>query len=104
MIPSSRLLWAVALLAAISIAVSIYPEFQQPWLLGTAGFICLALLDAFAGLRLPPPVLVRQVPGSLALGVRSEVRLRIANAAAMRVRLELHDHHPSSFVAQGLPR
>ena len=104
MIPSSRLLWAVALLAAISIAVSIYPEFQRPWLVGTAGFICLALLDAFAGLRLPPPVLVRQVPGSLALGVRSEVRLRIANAATMRVRLELHDHHPSSFETQGLPR
>jgi uncharacterized protein (DUF58 family) len=103
-IPSARLLWAVALLTAISIAVSIYPEFQRPWLLGTAGFICLALLDAFAGLRLPPPVLVRQVPGSLALGVRSEVRLRIANAATMRVRLELHDHPPPSFEAQGLPR
>jgi uncharacterized protein (DUF58 family) len=92
------------LLAAISIAVSIYPEFQLPWLLGAAGFVCLAMLDAFAGLRLPPPVLVRQVPGSLALGVRSEVRMRVANAAAMRVRLELHDHHPPSFEAQGLPR
>jgi uncharacterized protein (DUF58 family) len=92
------------LLAAISIAVSIYPEFQLPWLLGGAGFVCLAMLDAFAGLRLPPPVLVRQVPGSLALGVRSEVRMRVANAAAMRVRLELHDHHPPSFEAQGLPR
>ena len=104
MIPSSRLLWAVVLLAAISIAVSIYPEFQLPWLLGATGFACLAMLDAFAGLRLPPPVLVRQVPGSLALGVRSEVRMRVANAAAMRVRLELHDHHPPSFEAQGLPR
>jgi uncharacterized protein (DUF58 family) len=92
------------LLAAISIAVSINPEFQLPWLLGAAGFACLAMLDAFAGLRLPPPVLVRQVPGSLALGVRSEVRMRVANAAAMRVRLELHDHHPPSFEAQGLPR
>lgn len=104
MIPSSRLLWAVVLLAAISIAVSIHPEFQLPWLLGATGFACLAMLDAFAGLRLPPPVLVRQVPGSLALGVRSEVRMRVANAAAMRVRLELHDHHPPSFEAQGLPR
>ena len=104
MIPSSRLLWAVVLLAAISIAVSIYPQFQLPWVLGAAGLVCLAMLDAFAGLRLPPPVLVRQVPGSLALGVRSEVRMRVANAAAMRVRLELHDHHPPSFEAQGLPR
>ncbi|HEU4352857.1 MAG TPA: DUF58 domain-containing protein [Burkholderiales bacterium] len=104
MIPSSRLLWAVVLLAAVSVAVSIYPQFQLPWLLGMGGLVGLAALDAFAGLRLPPPALVRQVPGSLALGVRSEVRLRVANAAAMRVRLELHDHHPPSFEAQGLPR
>jgi uncharacterized protein (DUF58 family) len=103
-IPSSRLIWALVVLAAIAVAVSIYAEFQLPWLMGMAGFTLLAALDAFAGLRLPAPAAVRQVPGSLALGVRSEVRLRIANAAGMRVRLELHDHHPASFEAEGLPR
>ena len=30
--------------------------------------------------------------------------LRVANAAACGVRLELHDHHPASFEAEGLPR
>jgi len=103
-LPSSRLLWAVLALAAIAIAVSIFPEYQAPWPLLAAGGLLLALLDAFAGLRLAAPALVRRVPGSLALGVRSEVRLRIANAAGMRVRLELHDHHPASFEAEGLPR
>src|SRR5918999_3881381 len=102
--PSSRLLWAVLALAAIAIAVSIFPEYQAPWPLLAAGALLLALLDAFAGLRLPAPALVRRVPGSLALGVRSEVRLRVANAAGMRVRLELHDHHPASFEIEGLPR
>jgi uncharacterized protein (DUF58 family) len=104
MVPSPRLLWAVLVVAAIAIAVSIFPEFQVPWLAAGAAFLALAALDAFAGLRLPAPALVRQVPGSLALGVRSEVRLRVANAAGMRVRLELHDHHPASFEAEGLPR
>jgi uncharacterized protein (DUF58 family) len=103
-IPSARLLWAVMVLAAISIAVSIYPEFQLPWLMGAAGFALLAALDAFAGRRLPSPALARQVPGSLALGVHSEVRLRVANAAGIRVRLEVHDHHPPSLEAEGLPR
>jgi uncharacterized protein (DUF58 family) len=103
-IPSPRLLWAVLIVAAISIAVSIYPEFQLPWVMAGAAFLVLALLDAFAGLRLPAPALARQVPGTLALGVKSEVRLRVANAAGMRVRLELHDHHPPSFEAEGLPR
>ena len=103
MIPSSRLLWAVVIFAAISIAVSVYSQFQAPWLIGAAGLVALAALDAFAGRRLPSPALVRQVPGSLALGVRSEVRLRVANAAGTRVRLELHDHHPPSLEAEGLP-
>ncbi|HEV3009907.1 MAG TPA: DUF58 domain-containing protein [Burkholderiales bacterium] len=104
MIPSQRLLWAVLVVAAIAIAVSIFPEFQLPWTAVAAGFLLLALLDAFAGLRLPAPALARHVPGSLALGVRTEVRLRVANAAGMRMRLELHDHHPASFEAEGLPR
>jgi uncharacterized protein (DUF58 family) len=103
-LPSSRLLWAVLALAAIAIAVSIFPQYQTPWPLLAAGGLLLAVLDAFAGLRLAAPALVRRVPGSLALGVRSEVRLRIANAAGMRVRFELHDHHPATFEAEGLPR
>jgi len=104
MVPSTRLLWIALVAAAISIAVSIYPEFQVPWTAAAAAFLLLALLDAVAGLRLAAPVLVRHVPGSLALGVRSEVRLRIANAASLGVRLDLHDHHPASFEAEGLPR
>jgi uncharacterized protein (DUF58 family) len=103
-LPSTRLLWAALVLAAIAIAVSIFPEYQAPWPALVAGGLLLALLDAFAGLRLPAPALVRRVPASLALGVRSEVRLRVANAAGMRLRLEVHDHHPATFEAEGLPR
>jgi len=103
-LPSSRLLWAVLALAACAIAVAVFPDYQFPWTAIAGGFLLLALLDAFAGLRLPAPALARHVPGSLALGVRSEVRLRVANAAGGRVRLELHDHHPASFESEGLPR
>ena len=104
MIPSQRLLWAVVVLAALGVAVSIYAQFQLAWAAAAAAFVVLALLDAFAGRRLAAPALVRHVPGSLALGVKSEVRLRVANAAAMRMRIDLHDHHPASFEANGLPR
>jgi uncharacterized protein (DUF58 family) len=103
-IPSSRLLWALVVVAALAVAASIYSEFQAPWAATATAFVLLALLDAFAGLRLPAPALARHVPGSLALGVSSEVRLRVANAAGMRLRLDLHDHHPPSFESEGLPR
>lgn len=91
-------------LAALAIAASIFPDYQPPWLALAAAAVLLALLDAFAGLRLPAPAVARHVPGSLALGVRSEVRLRVANAAGTRVRLDLHDHPPPSLEADGLPR
>ena len=104
MLPSARLLWIALAVAAVAIAVSIYPEFRLPWTAASVAFLALALLDAFAGLRLPPPAIERHVPGSLALGVPSEVRLRVANAAGMRVRLDLHDHPPPGFEAEGQPR
>ena len=104
MIPSQRLLWAIVVLAALGIAVSISPEFQLAWTALAAAFAVLALLDAFAGRRMASPALVRNVPGSLALGVQTEVRLRVANAAGMGVRMDLHDHHPASFESNGLPR
>jgi uncharacterized protein (DUF58 family) len=104
MVPSPRLLLAVLAVALLAVAASVYPDYQGAWLAATGAFLALAGLDALAGLRLALPAVARQVPGSLALGVRSEVRLRVANAAGQRVRLELHDRHPPSFEAEGLPR
>ena len=104
MIPSPRLLWAMLVLAAGGVAASIYPDFQLAWSALAGAAVLLALLDALAAFRLPVPALVRRVPGSLALGVRSEVRLRVANPAAGRMRIDVHDHYPPSFEADGLPR
>lgn len=69
-----------------------------------AAFLLIALPDAFACARLPTPAVLRRVPASIAVGVRTEVVLRVANAAARALRLELHDHHPASFEPEGLPR
>jgi uncharacterized protein (DUF58 family) len=102
--PSSRLLWAALLPAALAAGVAVFPEYQAPWAAIAAGFALLALLDLYAGLKMPAPALVRRVPGSLALGVRSEVALRVANAGPLGVRMDLHDHHPPSVEAEGLPR
>jgi uncharacterized protein (DUF58 family) len=103
-IPAPRLLWAALVLAASAIAVSIFPDYQAPWLAAAAALLAIAALDALAGWRLPPPALVRRVPGSLALGVPSDVALRLVNGAGTAVRLDLHDQHPASFEAEGLPR
>jgi len=103
-LPATRLLWLLLALAAAAVAVSLYPDFLPYWTTLGGVFLLLAALDAVAGIRLPAPAVVRQVPGSLALGVPVEVRLRVRNRSGLRLRCEVHDHHPASVECEGLPR
>jgi uncharacterized protein (DUF58 family) len=103
-LPSRRLLWIAAALLGAAIAASIYSEFEPAWTATAAALLLAAGVDALAAIRMSTPALARSVPASLALGVRSEVFLRIRNASGARLRCEVHDHHPASFEAEGLPR
>src|SRR6185436_12084253 len=94
-LPAPRLLWMLAALLAAAFAASIYGV-QALWFAAAAVVAAAALVDALMALRLPAP--------ALALGVRTEVSLRILNRAKRPIRLEIHDHHPASLEAEGLPR
>ena len=102
-LPAPRLLGMLAALLAAALAASIYGA-QDLWFGAAAVVVVAALADALMALRLPPPELARRVPHALALGVRTEVALRILNRAKRPIRLEIHDHHPASLEAEGLPR
>jgi uncharacterized protein (DUF58 family) len=102
-LPSPRLLWLSVALLGAAIGLSIYGS-HGLWFVAAALVAVAALLDAAMAARLPAPALSRRVPHALALGVRTEVILRIANPSPRRVRLEMHDHHPASLEAEGLPR
>ena len=100
-IPSRKLLWAGVILfgAAIGAAVS---GFQLAWMTLAGVFATVCLLDCAAAARLPAPAVTRRMRASLAVGVRTDVLLRVATPRALR--LLVHDHHPASFEAAGLPR
>ena len=104
LLPSPRLLWATAGLLALALAAAVLPDIGMAWAAAAGAFALVALLDAAAGLRQRPPEVARGVPNSLALGVRVEVALRVANHSASRVRCELNDLHPASFECDGLPQ
>ena len=103
-LPSARLLWILTVLVALAVAVSIYPDYQLYWVALAAIAAALALLDAVIAVRLAAPPAARQVPGSLALGVPFEVALRLHNPSRLPLDCEVHDHHPASVEADGLPR
>jgi uncharacterized protein (DUF58 family) len=104
MIPTPRLLWLAALLAAAGLAVTVYRELQPLWPFLAAILAVAALADALLVLRGARPTVTRSVPGSLPLGVRHEVALRVENPGTAALTLEVHDHHPPHAVVESLPR
>ena len=63
----------------------------------------LAILDAVRLKRLPSPRVLRQMPGSLALGRWSEVRLEVAHDFAQPLHLQIFDHVPDGLSFEHLP-
>jgi len=102
-LPSARLLWLVVALFAAAIGVSIYGH-HEIWFGAAALAVAAAAFDAGLASRLSAPAVARRVPNALALGVRTEVVLRIANHGSRGMKCEIQDHHPASLEAEGLPR
>ena len=109
--PSRLLLTWLALLLAVSIALGALRALgiavpstllSINWGLLLA-VLALALLDAVRVRRLAPPRVQRQMPGSLALGRWSEVRLEISHDFAQPLHVQVFDHVPDGLDFENLP-
>ncbi|MBC3347299.1 DUF58 domain-containing protein [Pseudomonas sp. SWRI196] len=65
--------------------------------------MALAILDALRLKRLPSPRVQRQMPGSLALGRWSEVRLQISHDFTQPLSVQVFDHVPAGLDFENLP-
>src|SRR5207302_11516732 len=90
--------------AGAAIGVAIFREFQPQWTVIAVAFVFASAVDLLLALRIPAPLVARQVPASLALGVPVDVRLRVQNVSGSALAADVHDHHPSSFECEGVPR
>jgi uncharacterized protein (DUF58 family) len=102
-VPTPRLLWLGAALLGAAVGVAIF-GYRELWAAAAGAIAAMALFDASQGRRLAVPAASRRVPNALALGVRTEVVLRLANRATKAVHCELHDRHPPTMEVEGLPR
>jgi uncharacterized protein (DUF58 family) len=103
LVPTARLLWLAGLLTAAGIGVTVYRDAQPLWPFVAAIVAGAALVDALLVRRRALPGVRRTLPGSLPLGVRHEVTLRIENAGAAALALDVFDHHPPHVTVEGLP-
>ncbi|WP_460141009.1 DUF58 domain-containing protein [Pseudomonas sp. S2_E01] len=109
--PSRLLLGWLALLLAIAIVLGALRalEVGVPGTLLSINWglllalLALALIDAWRVRRLPSPHIKRQLPGSLALGRWSEVRLEVEHDFTQPLTVELFDHVPGGLSFENLP-
>lgn len=109
--PSRLLLIWLAILLAIGIVLGALQalDVEVPssllsinWGLLLALF-ALSLLDALRLKRLPSPRVQRQMPGSLALGRWSEIRLEVEHDLDQPLAIQLFDHVPDGLSHENLP-
>ena len=104
LIPSRRLLVAIAVAFFLAIGASVLGPQEPLWLLAAVVLALIAAFDAVRLARTASPTATRALPSSLALGLERNVSLRLSNPNSAAIRVECHDHHPPSFAVSGLPR
>ena len=103
MIPAKRLFHLLWLWLAAGVVAAFWPTLVMVWTGLGALMLLVAAVDLLATLRQPEISVVRQVSGTLALGVWGEVRLHIQHAAKSPIELEIFDHFPAHVEVRGMP-
>lgn len=101
--PAPALVVAAVAWGLVGVAASFGWLPAMAWRACGAALALLAVADLALLLRTPLPDVARRVPEALALGLEREIRLEL-EAGARGVRLDVHDLHPGSWAAAGLPR
>lgn len=102
--PSGALVGAAAAVLILAIAGSVWPALALLWKVAAGAAALLASLDFVLALLLPMPELERGVPGTLAIGAWTTVRLRLRNAVPLARRVRIFDDLPAALEAKGMPR
>jgi uncharacterized protein (DUF58 family) len=88
-----------------AILASVWPaQLAVHWTAAGWGVLFFLLLDLILLLRATALDVVRQIPGTLPLGVWCDANLRVSNAGAWTLKLEVFDGIPHALDSHGMPR
>lgn len=102
--PSQRLLYLFVALTVGGLVTVIWPQALMPWIWLAALASIVALLDALRLQRGGVPEVTRRLTRSLALGKNRDVDIELINEHGQAIVADVYDHHPPTFVVEGLPR
>jgi len=100
--PAPLLIVLLVLWGLLGVPVALHYLPQLPWAVTGAVIGAVALLDMLLLVRRPTPLVQRELPDSLALGVERETWLQLD--AFGRQRVDVFDLLPDGWQAEGLPR
>jgi len=96
MTPSVRLVRLALFWAVLGLAAAIL-QIQGIWGWASLGMLCLLLVDAWRGWKVPDLGLRRTVPRIWSQGRSGEVMLELENPLGRTLSLTVHDHFPSGW-------
>jgi len=101
--PARRTLLVLAILIGLGVLHGIGWMLAQVWISVATLAVIAAGVDLLTVLAMQLPTVEREVPSSLALGVRAPVTLAVTNHGRFEPRALLHDVHPLEFADDALP-
>jgi uncharacterized protein (DUF58 family) len=102
--PGNTLLVALASVALLGVALLFGLVPTAAWLAALGALLACAALDAHALRRLPDPVVQRELPAVIPVGVERDVALHFHNHATTALQAWVHDGHPMWWPVSELPR
>ncbi len=105
MIPQRRLFIATALLTIAGIVGAFVAAVANIWPIAAFVLLLIAAGDAVFGALVKTPAVERVVPNSMSLATWVDIRITIHNRLGRRrLRMQVFDHHPQSFMTRDLPQ
>lgn len=102
-IPGKSLYKLLAGLALLALVASFFPNLIIVWQIALVVSGLLLLLDLFLLYRRAIPEAQRDIHGSIPLGVKRDVGLKIKNHSRYTCTMDVCDHFPMQVEATGLP-
>lgn len=102
-LPARRSFYLLAFTLLPALLVSIYPGLTQVWYAYMAATALLLVFDAILTRRKLMLQIGRQLPESLSLGVKANIKLTTHNKGHRALDIQLYDHAPDSFSIRGMP-
>ena len=102
--PGITLVWLLIAWSLLGLACALGWLPMSVWQIAGAALVALALIDAWTLSRFVTPIIRRQLPGVIPVGVERDASLQLELADSRALHVEAHDLLPGDWPVQGLPR